>query len=185
MLTCLDSHYNMGLYIDFLGRKIAILTDAVDHEINIRNVTFISVGGTPLAKLLEALNRKQVNLCNYELFILILGYNDMELDRHFFEMYYKHILDSLQLQSPFARFVISNLVTDVGLYKKAVHVKNGTIKMINGLSSRIFLFNMWKKFVSHGMIQPEFIRKNKLTPMGAHLMIKFLGHKIAGEVDLW
>ena len=175
----MQSQYNRVAYY-FLGRKIAILADAVDHEIDVRNVTFISAGGTPLAKLLEALNSKQVDLCDYELFILILGYNDMELDRQFFEIYYKHILNTLQLQSPFARFVISNLVSDVGLYEKAVHIKNGTIKMIKGLSSRIFLFNMWKKFMSHGMIQSEFIQKNKSN----FLVTKLWGRWTCGDIAL-
>ena len=138
-----------------------------------------------MGRLLEALNSKEVDLCDYELFVLILGYNDLELDWQFFEIYYKHILDTLQLQSPFGKFIILNLVTDMELYKKSVHGKNSTIKMIKGLSSRIFLFNLWKKFIAHNMVQPEFIRKNRLTPMGACLMVKSLGHKISCEVELW
>ena len=135
------------MFCFILGRKIVIITDAVDHEVDIKNITFISVGNTLMARLLEALNSKEVDLCDYEPFILILGYNDLELDQRFFEIYYKHILDTLQLQSPFARFIISNLVTDMELYKKVVHVKNSTIKIIKGLSCRIFLFNLWKRFM--------------------------------------
>ena len=101
-----------------------------------------------MGKLLEALNSKEVDLSDYEIFVLILGYNDLKMDRQFFEIYYKHILDTLQLQSPFAKFIVLNLVTDVELYEKSVHGKNSTIKMIKGLSSRIFLFNLWKKFMA-------------------------------------
>ena len=97
-----------------------------------------------MARLLEALNSKEVDLSEYELFMLILGYNDLEMDRRFFEIYYKHILDTLQLQSTFAKFIVLNLVTDVQLYKHSIHGKNVTIKMIKGLSDRIFLFNLWK-----------------------------------------
>ena len=39
--------------------------------------------------------------------------------------------------------------------------------------------------MAHNMVQPEFIRNNRLTPTSTRLMVKFLGHKIAGEVELW
>ena len=80
----------------FVGRKITIITDAFDHKIHIRNVPLISLCSTPMSQFLEALNSDEVDLGSYDLFVLILGYNDLELDRHFFELYYKHILDSLQ-----------------------------------------------------------------------------------------
>ena len=162
-----------------------MIIDAFDHKLDVKNVTLISVGNTPMGKLLEALNSKEVDLGDYELFVLILGYNDLKMDRQFFEIYQKHILDTLQLPCPFAKFIVSNLVMDVELYEKSVHGKCSMIKMIKGLSSRIFLFNLWKKFMVHNMVQPEFIRKNRLTPTGTCLMVKFLGHKIAGEVELW
>ena len=87
------------LYLIIVGNKIAILTDAFEHKLDIKNVAHISVGNTPMARLLEVLNSKEVDLSEYDLFMLILGYNDLEMDCRFFEIYYKHILDTLQFQS--------------------------------------------------------------------------------------
>ena len=66
---------------------------------------------------------------------------------------------------------------DIALFTSAIHSKNVLIKNINELSDRIYLFNVWKKFQVLNMIQPEFVHSNKLTPMGAKLLIKFMGHK--------
>ena len=43
-----------------LGRKIAIITNAFDHEL--RHQEHYSVGKTPMGRLLEALNSKEVDL---------------------------------------------------------------------------------------------------------------------------
>ena len=139
---------------------------------------------TPMHRFLEALDVKEVDLGRYNLFVLVLGYNDLELDRVFFDIYYKRVIDALQRQSPLAHFVISTLVSDLALYTSAIHSKNVVIKNIRDLSYQIYLFNVWKKFQTLNMIQPEFVRSNKLTPTGARLLIKFLGHKVAGEADL-
>ena len=125
-----------------------------------------------------------MNLSRYSLFILVIRYNDLELDRLFFDLYYKRVIDALWHQSPCAKFLISTLVTDITLYTSAIHSKNVVIKQIKELSDRIFLFNVWKKFQVLNLIQLEFIRSNKLTPTGAKLLIKFMGHKVAGEVGL-
>ena len=137
--------------------------------------------GTPMQRFLEALEDKEVDLGRYNSFILVLGYNDLELDRLFFDIYYKRVIDALQRQSPFAKFLISTLVTDITLFTSAIHSENVIIKNIKDLSDRIFLFNVWKKCQVLGMIQPEFVCSNKLTPMGAKLLIKFMGHKVSGE----
>ena len=132
------------LCIVIAGKKIAILMDTLKHEFDFKIVTLISVRNTPMVRLLEVLNSKEVDLSEYELFVLILGYNDLEMDCRFFEIYYKNILDTLQLQSPFAKFIDSNLVSEIQLYEHFIHGKNATIKMIKELSDKIFLFNLWK-----------------------------------------
>ena len=154
------------------------------HDIVVKNCTLISLMGTPMHRFLDALEDKEVNLSRYKLFILVLGYNDLELDRQFFDLYYKYVIDSLQHQSTCTKFIISTLVTDIALYTSAIHCKNVVIKQIKELSDRIFLFNIWKKFQILNMIQPEFIRSNKLMSMGAKLLIKFMGHKVSGETEL-
>ena len=121
----------------------------------------------------------------YDLFVLILGYNNLELDRYFLELYYKHILESLQHQSPMAKFIVSTLMSDLKIFENSIHSKNNVIKCIKELTPKIYLFNLWKKFIVHGMVVPEFICKNKLILTWAKLLIKFLGHKIMGEVSLW
>ena len=68
------------------------------------------------------------------------------------------------MQSPFTCFVIANLITDLELYEHLVHSKNAVLKGIKDLIERIYLFNMWKKFMFHGMMQPEFIPRKKMTP---------------------
>ena len=68
------------------GKKIAILTDAFKHELDIKNVALTSVGNTPMARLLEVPNSKEVDLSEYKLFVLILGYNNLEMDCRFFEI---------------------------------------------------------------------------------------------------
>ena len=73
------------MFLVILGRKIAIITDAFDHKLDIKNVTVISVGKTPMGRLLEALNSKEVDVSEYKLFILILGYN-LELDTVFWNI---------------------------------------------------------------------------------------------------
>ena len=45
-----------------------------------------------MSHLLEALNSDEANLKDYNLFITILGYNDLELDKCFFKIHYKHVL---------------------------------------------------------------------------------------------
>ena len=95
-------------------------------------------------RFLDALEDKEVNLSRYGLFVLIIGYNDLELDRLFFDLYNKQVIVTLQCQSPCAKFVISMLVTDIALYTSAIHSKNVLMKQINELSDRIFLFNVWK-----------------------------------------
>ena len=77
------------------------------------------------------------------------------------------------------------LVTDIALYTNVIHSENVVIKQIKELSNRIFLFNIWKKFQVLNLIQPEFVRSNKLMPTGAKLLIKFLSHKISGESALY
>ena len=138
-----------------------------------------------MSQFLEALNSDEVDLECYNLFVLILGYNNLELDRYFFELYYKHILDSLQHQSPVAKFIVSSLVSDLKIFENSIHSKNTVIKCIKELSHRIYLFNLGEKFIMHSMVVPKFICNNKLTPTGAGLLIKFLEHKITGEVTLW
>ena len=138
---------------------------------------------TLMHRFLEALEEKEVDLGRYNLFILVLRYNNLELDRRFFDLYYKCIINSLQRQSPLVRFLVSTLVMDLALYTSAIHSKNVMIKGIRDLSSKIFLFNVWKKFQTLNMIQPEFVRSNKLTLMGAKLLIKVMGHKVAGEAS--
>ena len=76
------------------------------------------------------------------------------------------------------------LVTDIALFTSTIHSKNVMIKNINELSDRIYLFNVWKKFQVLNMIQPKFVPSNNLTPMGAKLLIKFMGHKVTGEAGL-
>ena len=90
----------------FPGRRIVIITDTFDHELVVKNVTLINLCSMPMSHLLEALNSDEVNLKDYNLFVTILGYNDLELDKRFFEIYYKHVLDMLQRQSLFAHFMI-------------------------------------------------------------------------------
>ena len=63
----------------------------------------------------------------------MLGYNDLELDQVFFDMYYKRVIDSLQRQSPLAKFLISMLVMDIALYTSAIHRKNVVIKNIHSV----------------------------------------------------
>ena len=99
------------------GRKITIITDTFEHEIHICNVTLISLCSTPMSRFLEALNSDELDLSAYNLFVIILGYNDLKLDRHFFMLYYKHILDTLQRQSPMVKFIVSILVSDLAVYK--------------------------------------------------------------------
>ena len=166
------------IYNCFL-QEIPIITDAFTHDILIKNCTLISLMITPMHRFLEALEDKEVDLSRYNIFILLLGYNDLELDRLFFDLYYKRVIDSLQRQSPFAKFLISTLVTDIALFTSATHSKNVVIKNIKEMNDRIFLFNVWKKFQVLNMIQPEFVHSNKLTPMGAKLLIKFMGTKSA------
>ena len=166
------------------GNSIVIITDALTHNIVIKNCTLISLMTMPMQRFLEALEDKEVDLGRYNLFIFLLGYNNLELDRLFFDIYYKRVIDTLQCQSPFAKFLISTLVTDIALFTSAIHSKNVVIKNINELSNRISLFNMWKKFQVLNMIQSEFLCSNKLTPMGTKLLIKFMGHKVTGEVGL-
>ena len=161
-----------------------IITDAFMHDIVVKNRTLISLMGIPMHEFLDALEDKEVNLSRYKLFILVLGYNDLELNRLFFYLYYKCVIDSLQHQSPCAKFIISTLVTDMALYTSAIYSKNVVIKQIKELSDRIYLFNIWKKFQISNMIQPEFIRSNKLMPVGVKLLIKFMGHKVSGETGL-
>ena len=52
----------------------------------------------------------------------------------------------LQYQCPFAKFLISTLVTDIALFTSAIHSKNVMIKIIKELSDWIYLFNIWKNF---------------------------------------
>ena len=144
----------------------------------------ISLMTMPMHRFLDALEDKEVDLSRYNLFILVLGYNDLELERLFFDLYYKRVINSLQRQSLFVKFLISTLVTDITLFTSAIHSKNVVIKNIKEMSNRIFLFNVWKKFQVLNMIQPEFVCSNKLTPMGVKLLIKFMGHKIISEAEL-
>ena len=144
----------------FAGNSIAIITDAFSHDILVKNCTLISLMTTPMYRFLEALEDKEVDMGRFNLFVLVLGYNDLELDRVFFDLYYKRVIDALQRQSPLAKFVVSTLVTDLALYTSAIHSKNVVIKCIRDLSPRIFLFNVWKKFQTFNMIQPEFVRSN-------------------------
>ena len=143
----------------------------------------ISLLETPMYRFLDALEDKEVNLSRYRLFILIISYNDLELDMLFLDLYYKQVIDTLQHQSLCVKFVVSTLVTDIALYASTIHSKNVLIKQINELSDRIFLFNVWKKFHILNLIQPEFVRCNKLTPTGAKLLIKFFGHKFLASLD--
>ena len=161
-----------------------LITDAFSHDIAVKNCTVISLMDTPMHCFLEALDEKEVNLSSFSLFVLVIGYNDLELDRLFFDLYYKRVIDALQRHSPCAKFLISTLVSDIALYTSAIHSKNVVIKHIYELSDRIFLFNVWKKFQVLNLIQPEFIRSNKLTPTGAKLLIKFMSRKIIGEPGL-
>ena len=71
----------MLLYVLFPGRRIIIITDAFDHELVIKNVTLINLCSMPMSQLLEALNSDEVNLQDYDLFVTILGYNNLELDK--------------------------------------------------------------------------------------------------------
>ena len=166
------------------GNLVAIIIDAFTHDNVIKNCTLISVMGTQMHRFLEALEDKEVDLSRYNLFILVFGYNNLELDRLFFDIYYKHVIYVLQHQSPFAKFLISTLVTDIALFTSANHSKNVVIKNIKELSDRIYLFNIWKKFKVLNMIQPEFVHSNKLTLMGAKLLIEFMGDKVTGEAGL-
>ena len=154
------------------------------HDILIKNCTLIRLMTMPMHRFLEALEDKEVDLSRYNLFILVLGCNDLELDRLFFDLYYKRVIDSLQRQSSFVKFLISTLVTNIALFTSAIHSKNVVIKNIKEMNDRISLFNVWKKFQVLNMIQPEFVRPNKLIPMEAKLLIKFMGHKISGEKEL-
>ena len=170
--------------VNFTGHSIAIITDTFSHNIVVKNCTLISLMTTPIYRFLEALEEKEVDLGWFNLFVLVLGYNDLELDDVFFDMYYKRVIDSLQRQSQLAKFVVSTLVMDLVLYTSAIHSKNVVIKNIRDMSPRIFLFNVWKKFQTFNMVQPKFVRSNKLTPTGATLLVKFLRHKVAGETTL-
>ena len=84
----------------------------------------ISLLETPMHRFLDALEDKEVNLSRYSLFILVIRYNDLELDRLFFDLYYKMVIDALQRQSPCVKFMVSTLVTDIALYTSAIHSKN-------------------------------------------------------------
>ena len=137
----------------FTGNSIAIITDTFSHNILIKNCTLISLIGTQMHRFLEALEDKEVDLGRYNPFILVSGYNNLKLDRLFFYLYY----NALQRQSPFTKFLISTLVTDIALFTSAIHSKNVVIKSIQELSDQIFLFDVWKKFQVLNMIQPEFM----------------------------
>ena len=71
----------------FPGRHIVIITDAFDHKLVVKNVTLINLCSMLMSHLLEALNSDKVNLKDYDLFIAILGYNDLEVNKHFFFKY--------------------------------------------------------------------------------------------------
>ena len=74
------------------------------HDIVIKNCTLISFMGTPMHRFLEALEDKEVDLGRYNLFILVLGYNDLELDRLFFDIYYKLLLMHSNIRAPLQNF---------------------------------------------------------------------------------
>lgn len=59
------------------------------------------------------------------------------------------------------------------------------IKSIADSSSRIYLCNVWRKFNINNIIMPEFIRENRLSPLGAKLSVRFMGNRFACEGTLW